>query len=304
MIFTEKGGSTIIMDQRPTLGFLGIGLMGEPITLRLLDAGFSVKVWNRTQEKLDKVIKQGAIQTQTPKDVAQTAEVILLSLADTDVVEHVVFGKNGIVEGGSKGKILVDLSSIKPEATREFSDRLKQQCGMDWIDAPVSGGVVGAEQGTLAVMAGGEKKVFDQLCLLMESISQRFTYMGESGAGQITKVCNQMIVSCNALVIAEVIALARKAGIDAEKMPQALAGGFADSKPLQILGSQMATDTFEPIKWHVRTLLKDLDTAVTLSQNEGSQIPMSELGARLMREHGDAGYLEKDPATLVELYIK
>ncbi|MFK8066769.1 MAG: NAD(P)-dependent oxidoreductase [Gammaproteobacteria bacterium] len=293
-----------MVDQRPRLGFLGIGLMGEPITLRLLEARYSVKVWNRTPKKLTKVIEQGAIQAQTPEDVAKTADIILLSLADTDVVKQIVFGKNGIAEGGSKGKILVDLSSIQPEATREFSTQLKQQCGMEWIDAPVSGGVIGAEQGTLAIMAGGKKKIFDQLGTLMESISQRFTYMGESGAGQVTKVCNQMIVSCNALVIAEVIALARKAGIDAEKIPQALAGGFADSKPLQILGPQMATDTFEPIKWHVRTLLKDLNTAVALSKSEGSEIPMSKLGAKLMREHGDSGYLEKDPATLVELYLK
>ena len=175
---------------------------------------------------------------------------------------------------------------------------------MDWMDAPVSGGVAGAEQGTLAIMAGGSQESFDRLRSIMSTLSQRFTHMGESGAGQITKVCNQMIVSCNALVIAEVIALARKAGIDAEKIPEALAGGFADSKPLQILGPQMATDTFEPIKWYVRTLLKDLDTAVLLSRNEGSAIPMSALGAQLMRQHGSQGYLEKDPATLVELYKK
>ena len=289
-------------NQKPKLGFLGIGLMGKPMTLRLLDAGYHVTVWNRTDEKLQPVLEKGAHKANTPQEVAEQADILFLSLADTSVVEQIVFDNDGISQGGSKGKLLVDLSSIEPEATRQFADRLQQACGMDWLDAPVSGGVAGAEQGTLAIMAGGTKDSFDRLCPIMLTLSQRFTHMGEIGAGQITKVCNQMIVSCNALVIAEVIALARTAGIDAEKIPEALAGGFADSKPLQILGPQMATDTFEPVKWHVRTLLKDLDTAVLLSKNEASAIPMSALGAQLIRQHSSNGYLEKDPATLIKLY--
>lgn len=285
-----------------TLGFLGIGLMGEPMTLRLLEAGYRVIVWNRSPEKLSAVIKQGAFDVNTPQEVAEQADVIMLSLADTSVVKQVVFGEKCIVHGGSEGKLLIDFSSIEPEATRNYAADLKQQSGMDWLDAPVSGGVIGAEQGTLAIMAGGSVESFNRVQPIMQTISQTFTHMGETGAGQITKVCNQMIVSCNALVIAEVIAMARKAGIDAEKIPEALAGGFADSKPLQILGPQMATDTFEPIKWHVRTLLKDLDTAVLLSRSEGSATPMSALGAQLMRQHVSKGYSEKDLATLVELY--
>lgn len=293
-----------INDQKPKISFLGIGLMGEPMALRLLDAGYNLTVWNRTSEKLISVLEKGASEANSPQEAAEKSEILMLSLANTSVVEQVVFGDNGISKGAGKGQLLVDFSSVEPEATRQFADRLQQQYGMDWVDAPVSGGVAGAEQGTLAIMAGGSKEIFDRLCPIMATLSQRFTHMGDVGSGQITKVCNQMIVSCNALVIAEVIALARKAGIDAEKIPEALAGGFADSKPLQILGPQMATDTFEPIKWHVRTLLKDLDTAVLLSQAEDSAIPMSTLGSQLMREHADNGYLEKDPATLIELYKK
>ncbi len=289
-------------NRKPSLGFLGIGLMGKPMTLRLLEAGYTVFVWNRTPEKLKPVTDQGGVSLETPAEVAQKSEIVMLSLADTAVVEQVVFGEHGIAEGGSEGKLLVDFSSIEPEATRRFADRLKQQCGIDWLDAPVSGGVAGAEQGTLAIMAGGSRECFDQVKPVMSVLSQRFTHMGGIGSGQITKVCNQMIVSCNALVIAEVMALARKAGIDAEKIPEALAGGFADSKPLQILGPQMASDIFEPVKWHVRTLLKDLETAVSLSRAEGSAVPMSALGAQLMHLHATKGFQEKDPATLVELY--
>lgn len=292
------------MSSAVRLGFLGIGLMGKPMTLRLLETGYAVTVWNRTAEKLDPVIAAGAQAVQQPQDVVDQADIIFLSLADTAAVGQVVFSDQGLAAAAGNDKLLVDLSSIEPEATREYAQRLHDENGMQWLDAPVSGGVVGAEQGTLAIMAGGDMAQFERVAPIMQCLSQRFTHMGEIGAGQITKVCNQMIVSCNALVIAEVIALARKAGIDAEKIPEALAGGFADSKPLQILGPQMATDSFEPIKWHVRTLLKDLDTAVLLSKTEASATPMSALGAQLMRQHASRGYLEKDPATLVELYKK
>ena len=137
---------------------------------------------------------------------------------------------------------------------------------------------------------------------VLAHLGQRVTRMGEVGAGQVTKVCNQMIVACNALVIAEVVALAEQAGVDASLLAPALAGGFADSKPLQILAPQMAENRFEPVKWHVRTLLKDLDTAVKLSREQGSSTPMSGLAAQLMRLHGSQGNLERDPATLVELF--
>lgn len=285
-----------------SLGFLGIGLMGKPMSLRLLQAGYTLTVWNRSPEKLHDLASAGARIAATPAELVTQADILFLSLADTSVVGDVVFGEEGIASQAGEGKLLVDFSSIEPDATREYAEKLKQANGMQWLDAPVSGGVAGAEQGTLAVMAGGDKADFDRVAPIMTSLSQRFTHMGEVGAGQITKLCNQMIVSCNALVIAEVIALARKAGIDAEKIPEALAGGFADSTPLQILGPQMAKDEFEPIKWHVRTLLKDLDTAVRLARSEESATPMSALGAQLMRLHGTQGYLEKDPATLVEMY--
>ncbi|HCN46306.1 MAG TPA: 2-hydroxy-3-oxopropionate reductase, partial [Pseudomonas sp.] len=134
------------------------------------------------------------------------------------------------------------------------------------------------------------------------ALGQRVTHMGGVGAGQVTKACNQMIVACNALVIAEVVALAEKSGVDASLIAEALAGGFADSKPLQILAPQMAESRFEPVKWHVRTLLKDLDTAVKFSREQGSATPVSGLAAQLMRLHGSQGYLEKDPATLIDLY--
>jgi 3-hydroxyisobutyrate dehydrogenase len=289
-------------DKYPTLGFIGIGLMGKPMTLRLLDAGFSVNVWNRSHGKLKPVTDAGARACASVAELVRTSDVIILCLADTATVEAIV--RNDIVANGTADKLLIDLSSIHPENTRQLAALLHDKCGMGWVDAPVSGGVAGAEQGTLAIMAGGSKEHIEVARTVLAPLYKQLTHMGEVGCGQITKICNQMIVSCNVLVIAEMMALAKQAGVDAGQIPAALAGGFADSKPLQITGAEMAAETFEPIKWRVKTLLKDLNMAVDLSTKQGNAIPMSALASQLMQLHGSHGYLDQDPATLIKLYSK
>ena len=289
-------------DKKFTLGFIGIGLMGKPMTLRLLDAGFKVNVWNRSRDKLQPVQAAGATAFDGIEDLVKASDIIILCLADTQVVASVV--QDHILASGSSGKLLIDLSSIHPETTRQLAAALRKQCGMGWVDAPVSGGVAGAEQGTLAIMAGGDEADIAIARTVLAPLYQRLTHMGEVGSGQVTKICNQMIVSCNVLVIAEMIALAQRAGVDAEKIPPALAGGFADSKPLQIVGPEMAAGTFEPVKWRVKTLLKDLNMAVDIASKNGSATPMSGLAAQLMQLHGGCGFLEQDPSTLIKLYGK
>lgn len=285
----------------PALAFAGIGLMGLPMTRRLLAAGYPLTLWNRTPDKCAPLLELGAHRVENPAELCRDASVVMLCLANTEVVREVVFGPGGIVEGARPGQLLVDFSSLEPAATREMAAELEARTGMRWVDAPVSGGTPGAEAGTLAIMAGGREEDVERVRPVLAHLGQRLTRMGEVGAGQVTKVCNQMIVACNALVIAEVVALAERAGVDASLIAPALAGGFADSKPLQILAPQMAASQFEPIKWHVRTLLKDLDTAIKLSREQGSATPMSGLAAQLMRLHGSQGFLERDPATLVEM---
>ena len=290
-------------NEKETIGFIGIGLMGKPMTLRLLQAGYKVTVWNRTLEKIDPVVACGAHRASSIADVVNASDIIMLSLTDTNAVEDVVFGPSGIAEHGAAGKLIIDLSSIEPETTRLLANNIHDRCGMAWVDSPVSGGVIGAEQGTLVIMAGGTVSNIERAGPVLQPLSQRVTRMGNVGAGQVTKICNQMIVSCNAMVIAEMIALAKRSGVDAERIPEALSGGFADSKPLQILGPEMTTETFEPIKWRVKTLLKDLYMAVNLSVTQGSPVPMSGLAAQLMQTHGNHGYLEMDPSTLIKLYF-
>jgi 3-hydroxyisobutyrate dehydrogenase len=286
----------------PALAFAGIGLMGQQMTRRLLAAGYPLTVWNRTASKCAPLQALGAQVVSVPAQLCVDADVIMLCLANTEVVREVVFGPGGIAETAKPGQLLLDFSSLEPAATREMAAELESRTGMRWVDAPVSGGIQGAEAGSLAIMAGGLEADIERIRPILSHLGQRLTRMGDVGAGQVTKVCNQMIVACNALVIAEVVALAEKAGVDASLIAPALAGGFADSKPLQILAPQMAESQFEPVKWHVRTLLKDLDTAVKLSQQNGCATPLSGLAAQLMRQHGSQGNLECDPATLVQLY--
>ncbi|MCS4260958.1 3-hydroxyisobutyrate dehydrogenase [Pseudomonas protegens] len=290
------------MSALPSLGFAGIGLMGLPMCRRLLAAGYPLTVWNRNPEKCAPLVAAGARQVATPAQLCADADLMLMCLANTEVVREVVFGPEGIAQGARAGQLLLDLSSLEPTATREMAAELAASRGVAWVDAPVSGGTPGAEAGSLAIMVGGEATDVERVRPVLLTLGQRVTHMGAVGAGQVTKACNQMIVACNALVIAEVVALAERSGVDARLIAEALAGGFADSKPLQILAPQMAESRFEPVKWHVRTLLKDLDGAVKFSREQGSATPISGLAAQLMRLHGGQGYLEKDPATLVRLY--
>ncbi|MCJ8170033.1 NAD(P)-dependent oxidoreductase [Atopomonas sediminilitoris] len=291
-------------EQAMTLrvGFAGIGLMGLPLCQRLLAAGVPLTVFNRTPSKCEPLRQAGARHAQSLAELAEHSDVLMLCLADTHAVRELMFAEHGLAQHLRAGQRLVDFSSLEPTATCEMAARLWAERGVPWIDAPVSGGVQGAAAGSLVVMAGGAAADIDALRPLLAHLSQRVTRMGEVGAGQVTKVCNQMLVACNALVIAEVVALAERCGVDAAQLAPALAGGFADSKPLQILAPQMAAREFEPIKWHVRTLRKDLDTAVKLSLEQGSSAPMADTAATLMRRHSDNGYAEQDPATLLYLH--
>lgn len=283
-------------------GFIGLGLMGDPMSRRLLGAGCEVTVWNRTAAKAEALHEAGARVAGTIGELVAGVDVVMLCLANTEVVEAVVFGEDGVAAHGRPGQTLVDFSSSDPAATRDLAHRLEDACGMRWIDCPVSGGVAGAEAGSLVMMAGGEASEIDAIRPLLTPLSDRVTHMGPVGAGQVTKVCNQMVVGCQAAVLAEMVALAQASGVDADRLVEALAGGFADSTPFRILTPRMAQGDFANPPWHLRTLLKDLDMAVAQSQRSGSATPMSGLAAQLMRAHATRGHAEHDPAILVEAY--
>ncbi|MGQ7247061.1 NAD(P)-dependent oxidoreductase [Halomonas sp. V046] len=287
----------------PRLGFIGIGLMGDPITRRLSQAGFPVTLWNRSAAKAATVAAAtDARVAGSIGELVESVDVIMLCLANTQVVRDVVLGDGGIAEHARAGQRLIDLSSSDPAATRDIAEALKARTGVGWVDAPVSGGVAGAEAGTLAIMCGGDTTDVDAARPLLAPLASRVTHMGEIGAGQVTKVCNQMLVGCAAAAIAEMVAMAEVSGVDAHRLCDALAGGFADSTPFRMLVPRMATRDFEAPSWHLRTLLKDLDTAVAHSQRITSATPMTGLAAQLLRAHHARGHGEKDPASLITAY--
>ena len=266
-----------------TLGYLGLGMMGFPMARRLVEAGQDITIWNRSAAKADALVKAGAKRAHCPRDVAMAASIIFICVTDAAAVEDVVFGRDGIASVDGQGKLVVDFSSIHPDAARSIAARLKQANGMAWIDAPVSGGSKGAEEGTLAVMAGGEAADIERVRPYVMALARRLTRMGPIGAGQTTKLCNQVIVGCAMTVLAEAARLAVNAGIDASLLPEALAGGFADSIPLQLFVPRMVQNIHSPPSGYISTMLKDLDTVVDVARNTSTPVPMSALSSQLFR---------------------
>ncbi|HEV3009904.1 MAG TPA: NAD(P)-dependent oxidoreductase [Burkholderiales bacterium] len=288
------------MSSKPNLGFIGLGLMGRPMCLRLLAAGYRLSVWNRSPGKLAPVVSSGATPVASPAELARAADIVMLCVTDQRAAEQVLFGKNGVVEGGAPGKLVVDFSSIAPASARAFAARL-EKIGMGLVDAPVSGGTSGAEKGTLAIMAGGRVDDVELARPVLMHLAQRVTRMGGSGAGQVTKLCNQVIVGSLLPVIAEAVRLAEAAGVDASALPAALKGGFADSAPLQIFGARMATRTFDPPLSTNSIMLKDLENAATLAKELDLQLPMAGKAAERYRLLAAQGRAEMDPAELIDL---
>jgi 3-hydroxyisobutyrate dehydrogenase len=265
------------------LGYLGLGMMGLPMARRLVKAGHDVTVWNRSPGKSAALVEAGANPVANPRDVVDAASILFMCLTDADAVEQVVFGPDGVATASGAGKVVVDFSSIHPEAARGIAARLKMTNGMGWVDAPVSGGTMGAEEGTLAVMAGGNANDVERVRPYVLAMARRLTHMGPTGAGQTAKLCNQVIVGCAMAVLAEATRLAVNAGIDANRLPEALSGGFADSIPLQLFVPRMVQGIHSPPLGHIATMLKDLDTVIDVAQHTSSPVPMAGLAAQLFR---------------------
>ncbi|MFW6761531.1 NAD(P)-dependent oxidoreductase [Acinetobacter pittii] len=282
-------------DRNAPIAFLGIGLMGSRMATRLIQAGFQVAVWNRTPSACDELIDIGA----QPLELSDIGEypIILTCLADDKAVQT-VFEQ---IQPNLKAKqVIVDFSSLSVAATKTLAQTAAAH-DVTWIDSPVSGGTAGAEQGTLVIFAGGDAQTITELTPVYNVLSQRVTRMGDTGTGQATKICNQLIVAANSALIAEAVALADRAGVDTTLLAPALAGGFADSKPFQILTPRMATHTFEPVQWKVQTLSKDLNNAVTLANNVNLDIPVAQKALLQLQTHQKNGFAEKDLATMIQL---
>ncbi|RZJ22359.1 NAD(P)-dependent oxidoreductase [Acinetobacter sp. UBA3106] len=282
-------------DRNTKIAFLGMGLMGSRMATRLIQAGFEVAVWNRTASACDVLIDMGASALNL-QEIANYP-VILTCLADDTAVQNVFDQIQNHVQAG---QVLVDFSSLSVDKTKALAQQAHTR-KVQWIDSPVSGGTAGAEHGTLVIFAGGDMQTIQDLTLIYNVLSQRVTRMGETGTGQATKICNQLIVAANSTLIAEAVALAGKAGVDTTLLAPALAGGFADSKPFQILTPRMATHTFEPVQWKVQTLSKDLNNAVQLAEQFNLNIPVAKQALSQLKTHQNKGYAEADLATVIQL---
>jgi len=252
------------------LGFIGLGIMGTPMAGHLIDAGHGVIAHDQRDLPAELVAK-GLIKCTSSKDVAAACEIIFVMVPDTPHVGAVLFGENGVAEGLSKGKIVVDMSSISPIETKQYAAKI-EALGCEYLDAPVSGGEVGAKAGTLSIMVGGKDETFARVRPLFELMGKNITLVGGVGAGQTAKVANQMIVAMTIEAVGEALLFASKAGADPARVRQALMGGFASSKILEVHGERMVKRTFDP-GFRIALHQKDLNLALTAARQMGLSLP-------------------------------
>lgn len=282
-------------DRNTQIAFLGMGLMGSRMATRLIQAGFNVAVWNRTEAAREVLLDMGATALKL-ENIGQYP-VILSCVADDTAIQAIYDQVDAHLHAD---QVWVDFSSLSVDQTKSLAEHARTR-DVHWIDSPVSGGTIGAEHGTLVIFAGGDRQIIQDLSLIYNVLCQRVTCMGSSGTGQATKICNQLIVAANSTLIAEAVALAARAGVDTTLLAPALAGGFADSKPFQILTPRMATHTFEPIQWKVQTLSKDLNNALQLAEHFNLNIPVAKQALQQLQTHQNKGYAEADLASIIQL---
>lgn len=287
------------MTESLRIGFAGLGQMGALIAQRLLSAGHALHVYNRTPDKAAPFVERGATHCATPAELAHRTDVIFLCLFDDKAIESVLFAPGGIADAANPRHLIADLSTTHPDFARGICSRLRDELGMAWVDAPVSGGPAGAAQGTLAVMAGGSQQDVDRLRPLFAAFSSQVTHVGTAGFGQLAKACNQMINFGNAVAIAEAMHLAARSGLDPRVFPHALAGGFSDSALLRNLGPGMAQGLF---RGNSRMTMKDLEIALDLGRSTGSAMPVTALVGGFFRILAARGHLNDGIGGIAKFY--
>jgi len=258
------------MSNQKKIGFIGLGIMGAPMASHLVNAGYELFI--NTRSKVPEILAgTKAIQCPSPQAVAEQADIIFIMVPDTPDVEKVLFGDKGVASGLSKGKVIVDMSSISPISTKEFAKKINA-LGCDYLDAPVSGGEVGAKNATLSIMVGGDEKIFENIKPILDLMGKNINLVGKNGDGQTAKVANQIIVALNIEAVAEALLFASKAGADPAKVRQALMGGFASSKILEVHGERMVKRTFDP-GFRIELHQKDLNLALDSARALGVSLP-------------------------------
>ncbi|MFL5991561.1 MAG: 2-hydroxy-3-oxopropionate reductase [Rubrobacteraceae bacterium] len=253
------------------VGFIGLGIMGMPMARNLMEAGYELTVHNRSPEKAEELGKEGAAVAATPREVAENSDVVITMLPDSPQVREVVAGEEGVLEGISEGALLIDMSTISPVVTEELAEALKEK-GASMLDAPVSGGDVGAIEGTLSIMVGGEQADFQRAKPLFEAMGKTITHVGPTGAGQVTKAANQVVVALTIEAVSEALVLGSAGGVSAEKILEVLGGGLASNKVMEVKREKFLSHNFEPggkVEFHH----KDLGIALAAGREYGVVLP-------------------------------
>lgn len=281
------------------IGFIGIGIMGRPMALNLMKGGYKLCAYARRPEILQPLIAAGATACASPMEVARHADVIFTIVSDTPDVEQVIFGEAGIVKGARAGTVIVDMSTISPTATVDFARRLEAQ-GVEMLDAPVSGGEKGAINAVLSIMVGGKVEVFERIRPLFECMGKNIVHIGGHGAGQVSKACNQIVVAVTIEAVAEALTFARRNNVDPVKVREALMGGSAGSKILEVQGQRMLDHDFKP-GFKLGLHLKDMRIVMEAAQQSGSAVPAAALVTQHFNTLMKAGNAELDSSAVIKL---
>ena len=280
------------------LGFIGLGIMGKPMAGHLLEAGHTVHVYDVVPGPVKELAARGAVVCGSSREVARKSDITIIMVPDTPDVEAVLFGKDGVAEGVRSGSIVVDMSSISPIATKEFAQKLAEK-GVEMLDAPVSGGQVGAEKATLSIMVGGKTEVFQQIKPYFELMGKNIVHLGGNGDGQTCKVANQIVVALTIEAVAEALVFAAKAGADPRKVREALLGGFAQSRILELHGERMLARNFNP-GFRIRLHQKDLNLALQSARNLGVSLPNTATAQELFNSVAARGGIDLDHSAMVQ----
>lgn len=284
---------------RPRLGLIGAGIMGKPMGLNLLKAGYSLGIYARRPETAADLVDAGAKLYPSPADLAADTEIIITMVSDTPDVEAVLFSEDGITRGAPAGLLVIDMSTISPGATKEIAQRLAAQ-GLRMLDAPVSGGEAGAIAGTLTIMVGGQSADFAEALPVLSALGKTITLIGDNGAGQVVKACNNLIIAQTVIAVSEAFAIAQASGVDLEKMRTALAGGFAGSKVMEVHAKRIIEDNYAPgfkAKLHDKDLRIVANTISSLDLN----LPASQLAIDYMHQLVEQGNGELDSSALAKI---
>jgi 2-hydroxy-3-oxopropionate reductase len=278
------------------IGFIGLGIMGKPMARNLLKAGFSLIAHDINRGAVDELARDKAVAASSSKEVAQKSDVVITMLPDSPDVEQAVMGTEGVLEGVKKGMLYIDMSTIAPSTSRKVYQLMKSK-EVDSLDAPVSGGEVGAKEATLSIMVGGTKEAFQRALPIFQVMGKNIVFMGEPGAGQVTKACNQIVVGVTMQAVAEALTLARKAGVDPAKVREALLGGFAQSRILELHGKRMLDRNFQP-GFKIKLHRKDLNIALQTGRELSVPLFTTSQVAELMNSLLAAGKGELDHSAL------